>query len=90
MSKITKEDVLKSVVEEIVGNHQDALELARVDRKDVRENSNFRMDLGLDSLDIVELAYAVEKKYSVKFRDEDLIHVETIGDMVDLTICVMN
>jgi len=41
-------------------------------------------DLGLDSLDIVDLVVALQKKFGVKIRsDERVRNIRTLGDIVD-------
>lgn len=40
--------------------------------------------LGLDSLDIVKLATAMEGEFGVKFDEEELLDNITIGDLVEL------
>lgn len=40
--------------------------------------------LGLDSLDIVKLATAMEGEFGVEFDDEELFENITVGDLVEL------
>ncbi len=40
-------------------------------------------DLGMDSLDVVDLTLAVEERTGVKLEDEELEDVKTVGDAVD-------
>lgn len=39
-------------------------------------------DLGLDSLDMVELAMAVEDALKIEFPDEDMRRIRTVGDII--------
>ena len=41
-------------------------------------------DLGLDSLDAVELAIAVERKFEIEVPEEDLTKLKTVADMLAL------
>jgi acyl carrier protein len=41
-------------------------------------------DLGLDSLDAVELAIAVERKFDIEVPEEELTKLKTVGDMLAL------
>ena len=41
-------------------------------------------DLGLDSLDAVELAIAVERKFNIDVPEEELTKLKTVADMVKL------
>lgn len=44
----------------------------------------FGPELGLDSLDSVELLMAVEEEFDIEISDEDAAKVETVGDLVEL------
>ena len=41
-------------------------------------------DLGLDSLDAVELAIAVERKFDIEVPEEELAKLKTVADMLAL------
>jgi acyl carrier protein len=41
-------------------------------------------DLGLDSLDAVELAIAVERKFEIDVPEEELTKLKTVADMLAL------
>lgn len=41
-------------------------------------------DLGLDSLDVVELCLSLEDKYGFQFTTEELESFKTAGDLFDL------
>ena len=41
-------------------------------------------DLGLDSLDVVDIMLAIEEKLSIHFEDEELLGLKTVKDTVDL------
>ena len=41
-------------------------------------------DLGLDSLDAVELAISVERKFDIEVPEEELTKLKTVADMVTL------
>ncbi len=45
--------------------------------------SNFEEDLGVDSLDIVELSMALEQEFDIgEMSEEDLATIKTVGDLV--------
>ncbi len=45
--------------------------------------SNFEDDLGVDSLDIVELSMALEQEFDIgEMSEEDLATIKTVGDLV--------
>lgn len=45
--------------------------------------SSFTKDLGADSLDLVELIFALEKKFKIEISDEDAGNLITVQDAVD-------
>jgi acyl carrier protein len=47
-------------------------------------NSSFQDDLGLDSLDLVEFALAVEDEFNINVPDKEITDIKTIGDVVRL------
>ena len=40
-------------------------------------------DFGLDSLDVVEMCYAVEEEAGIRFETEELSSFFTVGDLFD-------
>ncbi len=50
--------------------------------KVITEDTAFK-DLGLDSLDLVELVLEVEKELNFRFKDEDLINFKTVRDVLN-------
>ena len=45
--------------------------------------SNFKEDLGADSLDLFELVMALEAEYGIEIPSEDLEKIATVGDVID-------
>lgn len=51
---------------------------------EINEDSSFRDDLGVDSIDLVELVMAFEEEFGVELAYEDLEkNVKTVGDFVE-------
>ena len=46
--------------------------------------TDFKLDLGADELDAVELIMAVEEEFDIAIHDEDAAHVHTVADLVEL------
>jgi len=46
----------------------------------IRPEANLQADLGLDSLDAVELAIAIEDEFDVKILDEDMKKLSTVAE----------
>jgi acyl carrier protein len=55
-----------------------------VDDYEVTEDASLRDDLGMDSLDAVELIMEFEREFNIEIRDEDAEPVVKFGDAVNL------
>ncbi len=54
-----------------------------VDAAEVKLESNFKDDLGADSLDLFELVMALEEEFGVEIPSEDLEKIATVSDVVE-------
>ena len=54
--------------------------------KGITRDKNFQEDLGMDSLDGVELIMAIEDKYGVEIPDEKAQSFKTFGEVVDYVV----
>jgi acyl carrier protein len=54
-----------------------------VDESKITEDSSFVDDLGLDSLDIVELIMAFEEEFDIEISDKDAEKIKTFGDVIN-------
>ncbi len=54
-----------------------------VDEEQIRETSNFKEDLGADSLDLFELVMALEEEFGVEIPSEDLESIATVKDVIE-------
>jgi acyl carrier protein len=55
-----------------------------IDAADVSEDSDLAKDLGLDSLDTVEMTLGLEERFGIEIPDTELEGVSTVGDAVTL------
>ena len=53
------------------------------DASEVELSTNFKDDLGADSLDLFELVMALEEEYSVEIPSEDLANINTVEDVIN-------
>lgn len=53
--------------------------------KEIHPNHSLKNDLGLTSLDAVEIAMQIEKEFKVSFLDDDIISALTVKDLFTLT-----
>ena len=55
-----------------------------VDGNSITMDTNFEEDLGVDSLDIVELSMALEEEFDIgEMSEEDLAAINPVGDLVN-------
>ncbi|MDN6597244.1 MAG: acyl carrier protein [Lentilactobacillus parabuchneri] len=74
---MTKEEVFNKVKEIIV----DQLD---VDADKVKEDTNFKNELDLDSLDIFEVVDKIEDTYDIEIDTDE--GMETVGELVDYVL----
>lgn len=60
-------------------------EVSGVDEEEVKLDLNLINDLDIDSIKAIEIAVAVEKKYKISIRDEDIPKITTPRQIVELT-----
>lgn len=52
------------------------------DSDEITEETNFKKDLGVDSLDLFELVSNAEDEFGIEISSEELESIETVGDFV--------
>lgn len=57
-----------------------------VDPRYIVDSTSFTKDLGVDSLDSVELILALEEEFHCEFSDEAAETIETVGDAIHYLI----
>lgn len=75
-NSMTRDEVAKKVEDIIVDK-------LNVDASEVKDEANFTLDLGADSLDTVELIMEFEKEFDIKIEDDEAQKIQTVGDAVD-------
>jgi acyl carrier protein len=73
---MTKDEIFKDLQEIIV----DSIGL---ESDEIENSSDFRDDLGFDSLDSIEVIMEVEKKYYISIPDDEAEKLETVEKAVD-------
>ena len=56
----------------------------KIDESEITVEKHLFNDLGADSLDFVELSMTLEREFNVKFSEEDMANVKTVGDLYKL------
>jgi acyl carrier protein len=73
---MTREEIIKITNDFLI-------EEIEVDPGAINENSSFKEDLGIDSLDFVDIVVIVEKKFGFKIKAEEMAGVSTLGGFYD-------
>ncbi|KAI0715171.1 acyl carrier protein-like protein [Earliella scabrosa] len=55
----------------------------KVDRSKLTETASFAEDLGLDSLDAVEVVMAVEEEFAIEIPDAEADEIKTVQQAID-------
>ena len=58
-------------------------EQLKVDINKIKPDSDLSEDLGLDSLDSVELVMAIEEEYGIEIADEEAEKIKKVSDILD-------
>lgn len=58
-------------------------EQLEIDEEEITLESNIIDDLGADSLDLVDMAMAVEDEFNIELPEEMLETVQTVGDVIE-------
>jgi acyl carrier protein len=53
-----------------------------LEENQIADNARFSDDLGIDSLDMIEIHMEIEKRFSVKIEDEVAEKLTTVGSLV--------
>ena len=53
------------------------------EESNITEDTDFKDDLGADSLDLFEMVMALEEEYSIEMPAEDLADINTVGDIIN-------
>ena len=53
------------------------------DESEITAETNFKDDLGADSLDLFELVMALEEEYDIEIPAEELTELVTVGSVID-------
>lgn len=56
----------------------------KTDISEFHDHHELKGDLGFDSADVLELAFALEQEFSIEIGDEVYANIETVGDLIDM------
>ena len=55
-----------------------------VDENEITEESRLKEDLGIDSLESMQLILDMEQKFNIHVEDEEVMEIETVADVIAL------
>jgi acyl carrier protein len=58
----------------------------RIKAEQVNESANVFDDLGVTSLELLELRFEIETQWNVTIDDQDVGNIQTVGDVMNLII----
>ena len=59
------------------------IEDLELDEEKIKPEARLKEDIGIDSLDFVDIVVIVEKKFGFKIKTEDMAKVKTFNDFCD-------
>ena len=86
--KINK-DISKNIVNESENTTFEKIKnilISKLGNKIINEESNIVMDLGADSLDMVEIVLKVEKEFNIKIKKDERKNIAKVKDLLDIVI----
>ena len=78
-----RDNVEKEIVEIIA-------DISGFETDEIKPDANFFEDLEIDSIKAIEITVAIEKKFKISVRDEDVPNITTVRQAVDLVEKLMN
>jgi len=60
-------------------------EISGIDEDEMSSDTKLADDLEIDSIKSIEIVVAIEKKYKISIRDEDIPGITTVKQVIDLT-----
>jgi len=76
-------DVEKNIVSIIA-------DVSGIEEEEITPEKNFFKDLEIDSIKAIEITVAIEKKFKISIRDEDVPKISTVRQAVDLVNNLLN
>jgi acyl carrier protein len=71
-----RDEIFEAIKEHLVGRG--------IEASKVSETADLQGDLGLDSLDTVEMTVGLEERFDIEIPDSELEGVQTVSDAVEL------
>jgi acyl carrier protein len=80
---MTKEDI-----QQIINNF--LIEEFEIENSQIRPEAHLKDDLGLESLDFVDIAVIVQKEFGITLKGEEMTAIRTLQDLYDYIFSTIN
>jgi acyl carrier protein len=77
----------KTIEQEIISIIAD---VSGFDPEEISVDSKLADDLEIDSIKAIEIVVAIEKKYKISVRDEDVPKITTVGETIGIVSKLLN
>lgn len=65
-------------------------EVSGFEEEEITPQKNFYKDLEIDSIKSIEITVAIEKRFKISIRDEDVPNITTVKSAIDLVKTLVN
>ena len=80
---LKKENISKQDIKDTLINNNHLLMYVDIQKEAISESTDLQ-SLFIDSLDLLEIVMDFEDKYNIKFNDDKLDNLDTVGDFIDI------
>ncbi len=80
IDKKVLEDEIKAIISDVSG----------YDLEEIKLETNLINELEIDSIKAIEIAVAIEKKFKISVRDEDIPNLTTVAQINDLVFNILS
>jgi acyl carrier protein len=78
------ENGVREIVKQLIS------EKTGIDVQTIQDNSSFKDDLNIDSLDQIDIIMEIEKKFKIRIPDEENERIHTYEDLVEFVLDSVN
>lgn len=71
---MTREEIIEKVDAFLVEEFE-------IEKDKIAPEANFKDDLGLESLDFVDIVVIIERDFGFKVKGEDMVHIRQLSDL---------
>ena len=58
--------------------------ISGLDIKEIKSEASFEQDLNIDSIKAIEITVAIEKKYKIRIKDEQVAQITTVAKAMEV------